>query len=177
MSNKVNANVKANLEVVKAMFDYVRTDNGHKCVAVVLGDKIRFKKEDKSIKAEDSVGFKAVCADIREYADGFDIKAYYTSAIITYERDKNGEFVRDEYGDRVRHSQGGWLFEMKKDIPYNHTALEKMAVKFAEMVTKGIANGDYVVEEKKPKSPTKAQLEDKIAALERQIAALTAAKK
>lgn len=167
-----NKNLTASA-VLDKMFDYERTDNGHKCVAAILKSGIRFKKEDKSVKPEDSVGFKAVCADIREYADGKGVKAYYSSAITQFEM-KDGEFVRDKYGDRVRHNVGGWLFEMKKDVAYDHAVLEGLVVKFAQMVADGVNNGDYVVEEPKPKKATRAELEDKIALLEKRLAELTA---
>lgn len=162
-------------KVLDKMFDYERTDNGHKCLAAILKSDIRFKKEDKAVKPEDSVGFKAVCADIREYADGKGVKAYYSSAIVQFEMDKNGEFVRDKFGDRVRHTVGGWLFEMKKDVPYNHKTLESLVVKFSQMVADGINDGDYVVEAPKPKKATRAQLEEELDALKKQLAALMAA--
>lgn len=168
-----NKNLTASA-VLDKMFNYTRTDNEHKCVAAILKSNIRFKKEDKAVKPEDSVGFKAVCADIREYADGKGVKAYYSSAIVQFEVDKDGEFIRDKYGDRVRHSVGGWLFEPKKDTPYKQDVLEGLVVKFAQMVADGINNGDYVVEEPKPKKATRAQLEDKIALLEKRLAELTA---
>ena len=165
-----NKNLKA-ADVLDRMFNYIRTDNEHKTVAAVLKSNIRFKKEDKSVKAEDSVGFKAVCADIREYADSKGVKAYYSSAIIQFEM-KDGEYVRDKFGDRIRHSVGGWLFEPKKDVPYKQDILESLVVKFAQMVADGINDGTYVVEAPKPKQPTKKALMDEIEALKKQLAAL-----
>lgn len=167
-----NKNLKAS-DVLEKMFAYERTDNGHKCVAAILKSGIRFKREDKSVKPEDSKGFKAVCADIREYADSKGVKAYYSSAIVEFEM-KDGDFVRDKFGDRVRHTLGGWLFEPKKDTPYKQSVLEGLVVKFSQMVADGINDGTYVTEEPKPKKATRAQLEEELDALKKQLAALMA---
>jgi len=87
---------------------------------------------------------------------------------------KDGDFVRDKFGDRVRHTLGGWLFEPKKDTPYKQSVLEGLVVKFSQMVADGINDGTYVTEEPKPKKATRAQLEEELDALKKQLAALMA---
>lgn len=184
-----NNSAKTNIETVAKFIDkvseYVRSDNGHKALAMVLS--VRFKKEDKSIKTEDSHGFKAYANAVREASKEIGVKAYYTSFIAQYKYDEKGEYVRDEFGDRVKTNVGGWLFEVAGGGTYDKALLLKAVDKAKAILRDGVADGTYVLAEKKEKKAsvkrvTKSELEaqnnllkEQMAAMQKQMAELMAA--
>lgn len=172
-------------ELVKETFIYERSDNHIKSVAVILAR--RFVKEDKNVKADESKGFKKFAADLRAAAKAIGVKAYYTSFIARFEKDENGDWKRDEYGDRIRKNVGGFLLETGAE--FNEALARNAADILTELLVNGVNSGALVLEEVKEKAPkvkkpTKTEVEAEnarlkamLAEMEKRIAAIEAAGK
>jgi hypothetical protein len=171
MANTTTINVS---ELVSNVFGYTRTDNGHQTVAVTLGR--RFVKEDKAIKTEDSKGFKAFADAVRKIGKDEGVKVYYTSFIKIYEKDVDGNWVRDEFGDRVSKNVGGFLFEMAgKDPVWDEETIMSVVDAFKVELEDGVNEGRYVLAEEKKATPkakrvTKTELEAENNLLKKQMA-------
>lgn len=175
MANNTIINASA---LVSNVFGYTRTDNGHKTVAVTLAR--RFVKEDKGIKTEDSKGFKAFADAVRKIGKEEGVKVYYTSFIKVYEKDADGEWVRDEYGDRVSKNVGGFLFEMAgKDTAWDEETIMSVVDAFKVELEDGVNGGKYLLAEEKKATPkakkvTKSELEAENNLLKKQMAEMMA---
>ena len=172
-----NANVINSAKVIEKVFEYTRTDNNKKSLAMILS--VRFKKENKGTKPEESHGFAKYTDMVRKAAKEIGVKAYYTGYIAEYKYDEDGNFVRDEYGDRIKTNRGGWLFEVAGNNPFDKDLCQR-AVEFAkEILVKGINAGDFVLAEKKEKAAskkvTKSDLEAQNALLASKLAEALAA--
>jgi len=168
--NNTNANANTNIEnIIAERKLYLRSDNNHKCVSVKLS--VMFLKEGKDVKVENSVGFKRVATDIKGKAKDLGVKAYFSTNV--FKTDDSGQYVRDNFGDRVKES--AWLFETGEnfDLP----AIENALTVFENMVKSGLESGAYKLEppkEKKEKGKTKAELQEENEALKKRIAELEA---
>lgn len=184
-NNSAKTNTNTLTAMVEKVYEYTRSDNGHKALAMILA--VRFKKEDKSVKVEDSKGFKAYAEAVRNASKNIGVKAYYSSFIAEYKYDENGNYVRDEFGDRVKTNRGGWLFEVAGGGEFNKDLLLKAVNEAKVILRDGVANGTYILAEKKEKKAsvkrvTKSELEaqnnllkEQMAQMQKQMAELMAA--
>ena len=165
-------------DVVKEIIpEYVHTKTHNHSRVVIL--KIRFIKEAKGTKPEDSVGFAKFSNHIKAVIKNtHGVKCFYSPWVVQYKRDGSGNFVRDEYGDRVKKTVGGWLLETAQDGSFNEALAEEAKKTFVTELLKGLNNNEYKLEppkapkttDGKPKKPSKNDLELEIIRLKKALA-------
>ncbi len=172
----VNHNYKAEDVTKEIIPEYVHTKTGNHSRGIIL--KIRFVKEEKGTKPENSVGFARFTDALKKACKVIGVKAYYSAFITRYKKDGSGNFIRDEYGDRVKTTEGGFLLETAQDGSFDPALADEAQRLFYKELLKGLNDGTLKLAPPKTKKtatgevkkPTKSDLELEIIRLKKALA-------
>ena len=171
-----NNNYKAEDVVREIISEYVHTKTHNHSRVLIL--KVRFVKEPKGTKPENSVGFAKFSDAVKKACKTIGVKAYYSAFVTRFKKDGSGNYVRDEYGDRVKKTEGGWLLETAQDGTFNPALADEAQGLFLKELLKGLNDGSLKLEPPKTKKtstgeakkPTKSDLELEIIRLKKALA-------